>query len=582
MRLSRSLLLLCCLSVTPALWALGPADIANKTIRLNMNESQAARSKIYQQPALPWYQLSDITDFVIDFPEKNEFSAPVEYGVNLSNEVQVSYEASPEQNLACIKLGCDDFSVQVQLTYTSNTEGTATIAWHEAGDTRHFRHVTFTVQDDFDVASRVELPEEIISTSPEPELNDGLTDIISRLEKTTYRSATDKLYRKRLLTLLPEVMMLNNASWTTPDYKGNTALHYACGLSDVELVKWLVNHGADLEMSTEKGASIDACVGGKNAQGIKAILKEARAWRDKPYNGSIVDEATAREAAAWLEVEFSGYNMEKPDYDITFNEKKVREAAQQVYRYTKANKSMFSLGLDRTETLAGHLNRVLNAKVSEDMFVAWIVRDLKKSRLHMQVERRGEGLALATLPHMIMVREAEGMPYDGATALYRAACEGNVDLVSWLLEHGSDTRLTDKHGKVVKELKNIPNKEAIRNLINWYIAPSTVAGKTFTFHPKHGGAATYVSWQGMNKETEGAVKEDEDWSIIKTTYTRTGPNTATVTRQAEWSPGGHYAAGWTNYEFELKFTSPTQGTATCTEKTKFSEPTTTTGTFTLK
>lgn len=173
-----------------------------------MNESQVARSEIHQEPALPWYQLGSITDFVIDFPEKGEFSAPVKYGVNLSNEVQVNYAPNSEQNQACIKLGCDDFSVQVQLTYTSNTEGTATIAWHEAGDTRHFRHVTFTVQDDFDVASRVELPEEIISTDPEPELNDGLTDIISRLEKTTYRSSTDKLYRKRLLTLLPEVMML--------------------------------------------------------------------------------------------------------------------------------------------------------------------------------------------------------------------------------------------------------------------------------------------------------------------------------------------------------------------------------------
>lgn len=582
MRLSRSLLLLCCLSATPALWALGPTDIANKTIRLNMNESQVARSEIHQEPALPWYQLGSITDFVIDFPEKGAFSAPVKYGVNLSNEVQVNYAPNSEQNQACIKLGCDDFSVQVQLTYTSNTEGTATIAWHEAGDTRHFRHVTFTVQDDFDVASRVELPEEIISTDPEPELNDGLTDIISRLEKTTYRSSTDKLYRKRLLTLLPEVMMLNDVSRTTPDYKGNTALHYACGLSDVELVQWLVDHGADLEMSTEKGVSIDACVGGKNAPQIKAILKEARARRDKPFDGPSVDVDTAREAAAWLEMEFSGCNMEKPDYDITFNEKKVREAAQQVYRYTKANKSMISLGLDRTEPLAGLLDRVLNAKVSEDMFVAWIVRDLKQSRLRMQVVHRSDGLALATLPHMIMVREAEGMPYDGATALYRAACEGNVDLVSWLLEHDADTRLTDKHGKVVKTLKNIPNEEAIRNLINRYIAPSAVAGKKFTFRPKQGGAAICASWQGMNEETEGTVKEGEDWSIIKTGYTRTGPDSATVTRHAEWSPGGHYADGWTTYEFRLKFTSPTGGTATCTIETKQTEPTTISGTFTIK
>lgn len=582
MKISRSQLLLCFLTGTPGLWALGPEDIGNKTIRLNMNESQVSRSDIYQAPALPWYQLSNITDFVIDFPEKGEFTASVTYGGGLTNEVQVLYSATPETNRANIRLGCDDFSVQVELTYTSDTAGTATIAWHEAGDTRHFRHVTFTMQDDFDVASRVELPEEIISTSPEYAWDDGLQDILKEIENTRYGSATEKLYQKRLVSLLPSIMILHDASWTSPDYKGNTALHYACSLGHVELVRWLVNHGADLECSTDKGVGIDACVGGKNGALIKNILKEARAWRDKPYTGPTIDAEDACEAAAWLDVEFSGYEMENPDYDITFNEKKVREMARLVYRYTKENQSMFSLGIDQTGTLAGHLIRVLNAKVNENMFEEWVVRDLKQSRMHMQVVRRGDGLALATLPHMIIVREAEGMPYDGATAIYRAAKEGNVELVNWLLEHGADTRLMDENGNVVTELKNIPNEEAIRNLINWYIAPSAVAGKTFTFHPKQGGPATYISWQGMNEETEGAVKENEDWRIIKSSYTRTGPDSATVTRHSEWSPGGHYADGWTHYEFNLNFTSPTQGTATCTTETKYTAPTTTTGTFTLK
>ena len=580
MKISRSLFL--ALTCVPSLWALGPDDIANKTIRLDMSESQVSRSDIYQAPVLPWYQLTDITDFVIDFPEAGEFLASVNYGSGLSNEVQVSYTATPEKNQAGIRLGCNDFSVQVELTYTSNTSGTATIAWHEAGDTRHFRHVTFTVQDDFDVASRVVLPEEIISTSPEPAPDDGLSAILSRLEKTQYRSSTDRLYRKRLLSLLPNVMMLNNASWTAPDYKGNTALHYACGLSDVELVQWLVNHGADLQMTTDKGASIDACVGGKNAAEIKAILKEARAWRDKPYDGPTIDENAAREAAAWLEVEFSGYDMDAPTYDISFNDAKVRDAAQLVYRYTKANRSMFSLALDRTGTLAGHLSRVLNAKVSEDMFVDWILRDMKQSRMSMQVVRRGDGLALATLPHMIMVREEEGMPYDGATALYRAASEGNVELVNWLLEHGADKRLTDKEGNVVTELKNIPNEEVIRNLLNWYIAPAKVAGKTFTYTSSAGRPPISVSWQSMNEETDGTIKEDEDWHVIKVSYTRTGADVATVTRHSEWSPGGHYAAGWTNHEFKLKFTTSTTGTATCTTEAKGSAPSTCTGTFTLK
>ena len=465
--MKKSLTLLALLG-SPVLWAMGPADAGHKTIRLSMAEAQVARSDMYQDAELPWYQLDEVTDFVLTFAEKGEFTTTVNYGTNITDKVRVSYSPSTEQSQAYVKVESNDLQVLIIMTYTGDTAGTATIAWHQAGDTRHVRNVTFTVQETTATAAHVELPEEIISTSPENMLDDGLSAILSRLENATYRSATDKLYRKRLVSLLPAIMVLQDPSWTSPDYKGNTALHYACGLSDVELVRWLVMHGADLEMSTEKGASIDACIGGKNAAGIKAILKEARAWRDRPYNGPAVDEAAAREAAAWLEVEFSGYNMENPEYDITLDAKKAVESAQLVYRYTKANQSMFSLGVDRTETLGGHLVRVLNARVSEEMFVEWILRDLKQSRLRMQVVRRGVGFTLARLPHMILHREAEGMPHDGATAVYRAACEGNAELVHWLISNGADRRLLDAQGKPTQLPANIPNLAEVQEALEMH------------------------------------------------------------------------------------------------------------------
>lgn len=579
-KLHSSLLLLAVSGLAP-LWAQAPADIANKSIRLDMARSQVSRSDFQRKPELPWYQLEAITDFVIDFPESGEFTDTVKYGSELTNVVQVSYAANVAPNQAIIKLTCKDFSVQVNLTYTSATAGTATIAWHEAGDTRHFRNVSFSVQEGSDTESRIELPEEIISTSPDM-WDDGLQAILSEIEQASYRSATDKLYQKRLVSLLPMVMMMHDASYTNPDYKGNTALHYACGLSHVKLVQWLVEHGADLEARTDKGASIDACIGGKNAKKIKGILQAAREWRDRPYTGPKVDVQAARAAAAWLELEFSGTKQESPDYAIPTDDQKAREVAQLLYRCVKSGTGPVALGMSRTDPPAILLTRVQNAKVSEAMFAEDMLRELKQCYQCQQHEHRKDGLVLAKLPHMILAREQEGMPPDAATALYRAAAEGNVELVAWLLEHGADTRLVDPQGNSVSELKGIPNEEAIRNMLKWYVAPAQVAGKKLTYHPAKGGSALYASWQGMNEETEGTVKEDEDWSIIKTTYTRTGPNSARVTRQAEWSPGGHYAAGWTNYEFELKFTSPTQGTATCTEKTKFSEPATTTGTFTLK
>ncbi|MBQ2380833.1 MAG: ankyrin repeat domain-containing protein [Akkermansia sp.] len=467
MRISRSQQLLCLLTVTPALWALGPADIANKTIRLDMSRAQVSRSDFQQKPLLPWYQLDDITDFVIDFPDTSEFTDTVKYGNEFSSVVQVSYSA-PAGNQAIVTLGGKDFSVQVELSYASANAGTATIAWHEAGDTRHFRNVSFRVQDDLDVESRIEFPEEIISTSPEYQLDDGLSAILQEIESTRYRGATERLYQKRLSSLLPLVMMMGNPSYTSPDYKGNTALHYACGLGHVELVRWLVDHGANLEIRTEKGASIDDCVGGgKNGEAIKLILQQARRERDYPLRGPQASEEEAAQAVAWLEKAFRCEDVNSPLYEIPSPDDRAQEHAEMLFLYVRQNREI-PAQVDVTEPLGNLLTWLRDANVHRGMFTEALQKELYQVRAYKLHELQKAGKSLALLPHMIMVREAEGMPYDGATALYRAACEGNVELVSWLLEHGADTRLTDKHGNVVTELKNIPNEEAIRNLINWY------------------------------------------------------------------------------------------------------------------
>ena len=79
-----------------------------------------------------------------------------------------------------------------------------------------------------------------------------------------------------------------------------------------------------------------------------------------------------------------------------------------------------------------------------------------------------------------------------------------------------------------------------------------------------------------------AVAVDEDWSIVELRYTRTGNATATVIRRAQWSPGGHYASGWSEKVFTLQFNTPDSGTATCSDTSKTGTPMMHHGTFTLK
>jgi ankyrin repeat protein len=79
-----------------------------------------------------------------------------------------------------------------------------------------------------------------------------------------------------LLTILPQIMEGAPIDTTISNANGTTALHNACGLSHVGIVRWLVEHGADLNAKAAKGAGVDDCVGGPNAKAIRAILRKAR------------------------------------------------------------------------------------------------------------------------------------------------------------------------------------------------------------------------------------------------------------------------------------------------------------------
>ena len=468
MKLLRSLLPLFCLVSAPTLWALGPADISGQTIRLEMSGAQIARSPMYGIPAAPWYTLGEVSDFVLSFPDSAEFEADVQYSAELSNEVSVSYHPNTKENQAYVKVECAELSVLLTLTYTSDTEGTAAIAWHEAGNTRHLRNISFTVADDAEDDATVEFPEEIIGTSPENQLDDGLSSILREIEGTRYRSASERLYQKRLSSLLPMVMMLGNPSFTTPDYKGNTALHYACSLGHVALVRWLVDHGANLEARTEKGASIDACVGGgKNGEAIKGILQQARRERDYPLRGPQASDADAARAVAWLEKAFRCEEVNSPLYEIPTPDATAQEHAETLFLYVRQNREIPSQ-VDVTEPLGNLLTWLRDANVHRGMFTEALQKELYQIRSYNLHQLQKAGKSLALLPHMILTREKEGMPFDGATAVYRAACEGNVELVRWLIGYGADRSLRDAEGNEVTLPENTPNAAEIEEALQMH------------------------------------------------------------------------------------------------------------------
>lgn len=271
-------ILSCCTPIVCAA-AQPPAQVAGKTLLVLMNEVQMCTTEKYEKPTDNWFPFRFDVPLLLRFPtEGNSYTAP--HPLNSDDfhapDITVSYDVATDASEAYVKLENGVFSALVVLTFTSPDAGSAYVYWHEDGETRHMRNAGFVLREAHPYDPAIQLQGEGAEDGDPELLDDGLNDILSALQKRRCRNATERLYCKRLCSLIPTIMSLHNPSFTSPDYKGNTALHYACALSHTALVQWLVDHGADLNAVTEKGATVDACVSGPNAAAIRRILSRAR------------------------------------------------------------------------------------------------------------------------------------------------------------------------------------------------------------------------------------------------------------------------------------------------------------------
>ena len=122
------------------------------------------------------------------------------------------------------------------------------------------------------------------SSAPVPIMREDRSDLqpmINRMAALRCREATSALYQKRLLTLLPLIRDGADVNITLPETKGNTALHYSCGIGSLSITRWLVEHGANVNAVTNKGVTPLDCVGADNAQQIRALLISRGAVRSR-------------------------------------------------------------------------------------------------------------------------------------------------------------------------------------------------------------------------------------------------------------------------------------------------------------
>ena len=254
-----------------------PISLNGKLVVLNFYSAEEARTERGEQPEV-WNKLA-ASSMALQFPVQgnNTYSYQLHETTPDSPWPPVKVTYDPYEG--CIHIIGNDMHVRVVLSFHSATKGTASIEWHDEGGSWYVRHADFAVSPSTSTAGLVTMPQAEESDGAIQSVDDGLGELVRELENRKYKTAVERLYQKRLLTVLPQIMEGAPIDTIIPHANGTTALHNACGLSHVEIVRWLVEHGANLNAKTAKGASVDDCVGGANAKEIRTILHKARSPR---------------------------------------------------------------------------------------------------------------------------------------------------------------------------------------------------------------------------------------------------------------------------------------------------------------
>lgn len=258
------------------------AEIAELKQELSKKSSEVPSTAIPQEPA----PSNNTKPAAENEPNDNELTGLIQalQAKEYSTEVEKLYQKRLLNILPRIAAG-EDVN-----TILENANGTT--ALHNACGLGEFDIVIWLIQHGADINIKTakgasvadcigndpndNIRSVIMSLEAEQEESEDLAleELSGILERITAMKVTssNKLYRTRLLTLLPMILEGADVNLTLPETKGNTALHYACGLGDVELVTWLLQNGANPNKLTDKGMSPYKCAGGDQVKKIQSLI----------------------------------------------------------------------------------------------------------------------------------------------------------------------------------------------------------------------------------------------------------------------------------------------------------------------
>ena len=247
-----------------------PQSLAGKKLVVDFRGAVEQFSK--QDGAYTPWNNCEATPLVVQFPgDRNTFCQPIA-GISPIPPLKVEYSLIGSG--AAINISDPHGNINVELDFFDKESGLAHIHWPgEEGSGWSAKCATFKILPADTAQEALSLP----NMYQDDEVDAELCTLLQDLAMKRYDTEVERLYQRRLLSVLPFIPYgAMDANTVIPNANGTTAIHNACGLSHVQLVQWLLNHGADLNATTAKGATVDDCVDGPNAKAIRAILKQAR------------------------------------------------------------------------------------------------------------------------------------------------------------------------------------------------------------------------------------------------------------------------------------------------------------------
>jgi ankyrin repeat protein len=193
---------------------------------------------------------------------------------------------------------------------------------------------------------------------------------------------------------------------------GATALHFATLNSNGQMIKWLIENGADIsQRSNENQTSLDIAVQNNNAEMVLEILQ---AYSDK----GIFDEKTAI-------YQRQTRSKNKDGYDIV-----IKTEEFPVINWA----------------ILGHKFELSDYLINKHNFDVNKVDDDGKTVLH-DAAKNGDRYVIQYLINN--GADISVVDREGKTALHYAAGSGRADAVQWLIDNKADIKAVDKAGNTM-------------------------------------------------------------------------------------------------------------------------------------